>query len=140
MIKDGMVAADDTDSDINEDEQIDSRDIYVVDLDVEPTRDCEEGEFCLVEYAIKLGVHVYYVCKVLGSTSDGITVSSLRKSKLSSDGTLRFYLPQIPDLNEITPAQIKALLPKPGCFGGTARQKSAYVFNDVVFPLNIDLR
>jgi len=140
MIKAGMVQ---DNSDDEYDEHADgikeTGDIVVIDLDVEMEGRCDEGDFCLVEHTFNETRKVYYVSKMLKNKEEQV-VSSMRKSKLSTDDKTRFVVPQLPDNNLIVLQQIKALLLKPATFGGTARQKSTYRFPTVVFPVNMNLR
>ena len=49
-------------------------------------------------------------------------------------------MPDVPDINTIDKRQIKKVLPKPQSFGGTNRLKSVFVFPNVYFAKDIDIR
>jgi len=137
MIKVGMVQ-DNSNGEYDEyaDGIKDTEDIVVNDLDVEMKSRCDEGDFCLVEHTFNETRKVHYVSKLLTNKEEqGVVVSNMRKSQLSTDEVTKFVVLQIPDINLIVYQQIKELLLKPATVGGTARQKSTCRFLTMVFPV-----
>lgn len=138
-IADALSKLDDSDDEYEESENT-SKDVIIV----EPgeVTNPEEGGYVLVEYKTPTSVSIYYVAKVLESklgAAPTATVSCLRRAPSSSSAVYRFIMPDIPDISQIEPRQMRFKFAKPSHQGGTVRQKSALQF-DCLFPTTLDVR
>ena len=124
----------------DEDEERKKDEVVIVDADANDEIDVvEEGMFCVVEYRLDgTEKKVYYVSKIIGVVTDGPTVS-VSVSSLRKHGD-KFQVPENPDVNLVDKCQIKRILPNPQSFGGTSRLKSVYIFSNVYFAKDMDLR
>ena len=111
-------------------------DLIIIDGDtVDTESDVVEESFCVVEYRLReTDKKVFYICKILSVEDSTLSVSSLRKHGK------KFHMPDVPDINTVDKRQIKKVLPKPQSFGGTNRLKSVFVFPNVYFAKDIDIR
>ena len=111
-------------------------DLIIIDGDtVDTESDVVEESFCVVEYRLReTDKKVFYICKILSVEDSTLSVSSLRKHGK------KFLMPDVPDINTVDKRQIKKVLPKPQSFGGTNRLKSVFVFPNVYFAKDIDIR
>lgn len=93
------------------------------------TKEPEEGDYVLVEFAVAATEKKYYVGKILKEKDDegDLQISYLRKSQKVAT---KYVLPQVPDLQSVHINDIKLLLPKPTT-GGTRRQQNMLEFPGV---------
>ena len=82
-----------------------------------------EGDYVLIQFITKK-MNVYYAAIVVEKIGANYGVSYMR---VKSKEKMKFYMPLEPDLAEVSPKEIKIILPKPQ-INGTKSRSSTYIF------------